>query len=102
MSIAHIQRTLSSLQLKAQPTLDKARYKAEAGLVKRGYVHHAHRSPWAEEGEEGLMGEDGGASVDVTDSDDDERRGRDLGNGRTWRAERDEMKWPRGEGWNPL
>lgn len=101
--MANIQRTLNSLQLKAQPTLDKARYKAEAGLLpKRGYVHHAHRSPWVEEGEEGLMVGDGGASVDVTDSDDEERRGRGLGNGRTWKAERDEMKWPQGEGWNPL
>ena len=105
ISIANIQRTLNSLQLKAQPTLDKARYKAEAGLLpKRGYVHHTNKSPWAEEGEEGLMVGDGGASVDVdyTDSDDDERMGRDLGNSRAWKVERDEMKWPRGEGWNPL
>jgi len=77
------------LQLKAQPKIDAARYKAEAGLSKRGYVHHSHHSAWAEEGEEGLMmrreggggaegvsaaaggKEDEGGVDQVTDTDDE-------------------------------
>jgi len=106
-----------------------ARYKAEAGLSRRGYVHHASGSGWVEEGEVGLIGVDrgrrggttrgengaggdgdgnGGAGVDygyggqmITDTDtsgdDDDERGRVRDE---W--EKDNLKWPAGEGWKPL
>lgn len=114
--MANLQRTLTSLQLKAQPRLDAARYKAEAGLSRRGYVHHPHRSPWVEEGEEGLMARkrngadrEDGAGVDrgydgaVTDDEhsSDDERGRRLAAG--WdKGTNDNLKWPAGEGWKPL
>jgi len=114
--MANLQRTLTSLQLKAQPKLDAARYKAEAGLSRRGYVHHSHHSPWVEEGEEGLMvadveSEDGRPGVDpdydraFTDdehsSEEERMRGRRIAAG--WdKGHGDSLKWPAGEGWKPL
>jgi len=81
--MANIQRTLTSLQQKAQPKLDAARYKAEAGLSKRGYVHHAHHSPWVEEGEVGLMprGRRGGGEKDYGDGGQDDGDDDDEGAG---------------------
>ncbi|KAF7973096.1 hypothetical protein HWV62_16196 [Athelia sp. TMB] len=119
-AIAHLQRTLTSLQLKAQPKLDAARYKAEAGFSRKGYVHHPHRSPWVEEGEEGLMpsqrarkdlgmdwqDDDGsdGAGVDSSFGDEDGGENAHNARGRVGldQRERDSLKWPAGEGWKPL
>ncbi|KZP12229.1 hypothetical protein FIBSPDRAFT_870406 [Athelia psychrophila] len=116
--IAHLQRTFTSLQLKAQPKLDAARYKAEAGLSRKGYVHHPHRSPWVEEGEEGLMpaqrarrelgmdwqtDEEGdGGGVDSSFGDDDP--GQDThAQGARGRGPLDaRAQWPVGEGYKPL
>jgi hypothetical protein len=125
--IANLQRTITSLQLKAQPKIDAARYKAEAGLSKRGYVHHAHHSAWVEEGEEGLMGrgagaeaggkeeDEGGVDQDygyggvVTDTDDEPSEEEEKERDRQRRIKagwekglQDNLKWPAGEGWKPL
>ncbi|OJA13353.1 hypothetical protein AZE42_04515 [Rhizopogon vesiculosus] len=119
MSMSHIQKTISNLQLKAQPRLDAARYKAEAGLSpRRGFVLH---SRWVEEGERALMadtdaeggqgdqGEDDGAHVDpyseppsTDDSEEDRERIQNLGVRRDSLKEADNLKWPAGEGWRPL
>ncbi|EMD34536.1 hypothetical protein CERSUDRAFT_116684 [Gelatoporia subvermispora B] len=53
---AHLQRTFSTLQQRAAPKLDAARFKAEAGLTRRGFVQ---RSWPRQEGEERLMDEAG-------------------------------------------
>lgn len=110
--MANLQRTLASFQLKAQPKLDAARYKAEAGLSRRGYVYHSHNSPWIEEGEKGLIGpniedEDSqpGVDPDYEGADDEhsseEMRGRRIAAG--WdKGHADSLKWPVGEGWKPL
>ena len=130
LSLSSLQRSLSTLQSRAQPVLDRARYKAEAGLSKRGFMpnshhHHAH----ADEGVDHLVnhgtgstsdgngdggGMDSGLDVDSpTDSDDGEgdrgRRGRSAysfsgGYGYNREArERDDLKLPvDGEGWRPL
>lgn len=118
--MSHIQKTISNLQLKAQPKLDAARYKAEAGLSRRGFVHHSHApARWMEEGEQGLMtdthneDEDDGAHVDrdpYTESptDDEPSSGEDVermknsGAHRDFLKETDNLKWPAGEGWRPL
>ncbi|KAJ8522784.1 hypothetical protein ONZ45_g661 [Pleurotus djamor] len=96
--LANFQRTLATFQPKLdalQPKLDKVRYKAEAGLSRRGFVREGHR--WEGEDEEGLMddgadrrsrhpsrpavgadddwdrtvGMDGGAGIDSGVEDDD-------------------------------
>jgi hypothetical protein len=124
--ISHIQKTISNLQLKAQPRLDAARYKAEAGLNRRGFVPHSPGGRWMEEGERGLMTDtdtrweeaDDGAHVDVdrdTDlyldppsaddkpsSEEDRERMEDSGVCRDFLKEADNLKWPAGEGWRPL
>ncbi|KAJ8520802.1 hypothetical protein ONZ45_g2408 [Pleurotus djamor] len=54
--LANFQRTLATFHPKLdalQPKLDKVRYKAEAGLSRRGFVREGHR--WEGEDEEGLM-----------------------------------------------
>jgi hypothetical protein len=105
----NIQKTFSSLQ----PKLDAARYKAEAGLSKKGYVNHTNAGGpafkhWNDEGEERLIDywEDG-ATVDGSslstgfdgDADDD----RSVATRKPRRGlETDEMKWPVDEGWRPL
>jgi len=94
--------------------LDAARYKAEAGLSKRGYVNHTSPSPvtppafkkWADEGEERLIDTDGD-SVTVDGSsvsyDDDGESMPDVRPRHDRRAlERDEMKLPAGDGWGLL
>ncbi|OBZ78078.1 hypothetical protein A0H81_02753 [Grifola frondosa] len=136
--IANIQKTLTSLQLRAQPHLDAARYKAEAGLTRRGFVQHSqHGARWIrEEGEEGLMDDvDAGGGTSGRDDDDGLDQDPDAGEGcqaeksvaervRRLREggvdvamvdkdgdrpgahrlvlERDDLKWPAGEGWKPL
>ena len=120
--IANIQRTLSHLQLKAQPKLDAVRYKAEAGISRRGYVHHTQLSGtrWREEGEQGLMADTRWSAVNVDQDPDsapttDDEPSPAEGQGqRTTRAaknsvpyrdiltESDNLKWPMGEGWKPL
>ncbi|KAI0360276.1 hypothetical protein OH77DRAFT_1418143 [Trametes cingulata] len=160
-----LQRTFTSLQLRAQPALDAARYKAEGALSRRGFVQHgAHGPRWMrEEGEARLMDDVDGAGGDPyadpdadADADGDAlRTGRRSGRGeaergrtwgevrdddssldhdpgedsdrererveeraRRWREggvdvavvddgkrmvlERDDLKWPAGEGWKTL
>jgi hypothetical protein len=103
-----------------QPKLDKARYKAEAGLSRKGYVNHSTygKGMW-EEGEQGLIGNredqdqdqgEGRYSYGREVSDED----REEGGGSRVRGEgrgefkvldldtADDLKWPVGEGWRPL
>ncbi|KDQ50035.1 hypothetical protein JAAARDRAFT_51495 [Jaapia argillacea MUCL 33604] len=110
--LANLQRTFTSLQLKAVPKLEKARYKAEAGLMrKRGYVNHSHLKGgmWKDGGEDGLMegesgeGDDGGFGVDDGVAGvDEEGEGGGGERGREGFGERDNMKWPAGQGWERL
>ncbi|KAI0694498.1 hypothetical protein BC835DRAFT_1349209 [Cytidiella melzeri] len=135
-TISSIKNTLMGLQ----PKLEAARYKAEAGLSKRGYVSHGNASFLHEEVEERLVpssasssvadssgvsvdSDDGGLgqdveSVDVKEEKDGGMRWENTGRMRSssggglagndekprrpWNVERDEMKWPTGEGWRPL
>ncbi|KAF8163845.1 hypothetical protein B0H34DRAFT_795489 [Crassisporium funariophilum] len=111
--MSNIQRTIATLQpkldaLQIQPRLDKARYKAEAGFSRRGFVRDVGRHKAGVEGEEeeGLFhGNGGDAGVDDAEEDDEWMRGR----GRSWDREGggakdgdDNLKWPVGEGWKPL
>jgi hypothetical protein len=110
--VKNIRKTLSALQ----PKLDTARYKAEAGLSKRGYVNHTSPSvvatpgfkKWAEEGEQRLIDADeDGVTVDgssMSFEDDSESLSGHYDNVRHSRngLERDEMKLPAGDGWGPL
>lgn len=72
--LAGIRSTLLGLQ----PKLDAARYKAEAGLSRRGYVPHAQRSLFHDEGAERLVSEPstitedstGGGASSIADSDE--------------------------------
>ena len=138
--LGNIQRTLATLQpkldaLQLQPRLDKARYKAEAGLSRRGFVRDGRAGKGGLEGEEeeGLMdgssrGRDGWDGVDGvvlydrgrTDGRVSERGGEggagqyvgmdgSAGHGEAvWDedgavgVEKDNLKWPTGEGWKPL
>ena len=168
--MSNIQRTIATLQpkldaLQIQPRLDKARYKAEAGLSRRGFVSGGRAKGGVEgEEEEGLVRRPGsltggrrtsrvrkarphwtstdpesnGNIFDDPDVDSDSpdeyveggdewtrsrgmdpspvrqsRRGRNafdaeessLGSGsdRVLRGvEKDNLKWPAGEGWKPL
>jgi hypothetical protein len=122
-----IQRKFAELQLNAMPVFEKARYKAEAGLSRRGFVQgngssassssalgglrrsgstgRSQRSGDRED-REGLLGtteysdedaEDGMVGPSVDDSD-----GSDEGCARKERemvvGERDDLKWPVGPG----
>lgn len=66
-----------------QPKLDVARYKAEAGLSRRGFVNHGDSSLWHEEGEDHLVAS-GSSSVredstgDPSVDSDDGGLGQDL------------------------
>ena len=90
--MSKIQRTIANLQ----PKLDalrfdgsRARYKAEAGLSRRGFVRDSSRG---REDQEGLMPSSGEeAGVDSAAEDEDG----------FWK-EKDNLKWPAGEGWKPL
>lgn len=124
-----LSKTFTNLQLRAQPALDTARYKAEGAFSRRGFVQHGAGGPrWMrEEGERGLMDdvegspgpdEDADSSLDHDpDGDSVEERarrwreggvdvavvGREEGKGgRRMVLERDDLKWPAGDGWRPL
>ncbi|KAJ3721990.1 hypothetical protein C8R42DRAFT_669010 [Lentinula raphanica] len=123
---ASLQPQLLSMQQQLQPHLDKARYKAEAGLTKRGFVRDHKPLMKPREEEEGLMQNgraDGWEQLSVADDDSDEgdesyervrqhdRKGRSLTNGSMsggtlggWNGsmapvgiEKDNLKWPVGE-----
>jgi hypothetical protein len=81
-------------------TLSAVRYKAEAGISRRGWVPGLEReerliterresggAPSASSSEDGL-------GVDAESPVDEERRRGPSG--------QDEMKWPAGDGWKPL
>jgi hypothetical protein len=70
LSISQLQKTFEKLQTRAQPTLDKARYKAEAGLSRRGFVKAGH------EGQQGLMDD---ADCDGDSNDPSSNEGTKLG-----------------------
>ncbi|KAG6841403.1 hypothetical protein C0991_011567 [Blastosporella zonata] len=118
---------LGKLARSWQPRLEKARYKAEAGLSRRGYVRERSRSKGPEETEDLLVTSspfDGGKSEVGTRVAG--WRGRGYGYGEAYdppsvdgsadagsdsspssprrETERDNLKWPvgEGEGWRPL
>lgn len=113
--LSHIQKAFTDLHQKAQPRLDSARYKAEAGLMKRGFVRHGGADRrWHEDVETRLVGSDvddsesSGVDVDPEDTpfnskvamfNGEASTDRTVGAGQT---DRDDLKWPRGEGWTPL
>ncbi|KAJ7594071.1 hypothetical protein C8J56DRAFT_427299 [Mycena floridula] len=111
-TLSNLQRTLSQLQ----PKLDKARYKAEAGISRRGFVRDGVAKNGLEgEEEAGLMSEpldENEASVfddayAVSDSDPSSpapKPSKDDGwdGDKEWvGVEKDHDKWPLG-GWKPL
>lgn len=125
--IANLQKTLTNLHQKAQPHFDSARYKAEAAFNPRGFVQHSQSSTrWtSQEGEERLISDDddGGEGKDDSESqiqDVEESDGEKDWNERLRRLkmgeglddhqadsnrlglERDDLKWPVGEGWKRL
>jgi hypothetical protein len=143
--------TLQKTFLQIQPHLDKARYKAEAGLSKRGFVRDGLRrgkssgsvgvdgdgdeeENESEDGLEGLMnnGSDRGGKKQIgmgrwrvhsesggfdgeVDQDSDWTRSEGMAmrhrqrpihrqdsDGDEDSTEKDNLKWPAGEGWKPL
>ncbi|KAH7881884.1 hypothetical protein F5I97DRAFT_462945 [Phlebopus sp. FC_14] len=111
--MSNIQKTITNLQLKAQPRLEAARYKAEAGLSKRGYVNPAQfgGTRWREESEEGLISDTRWTADPYSESTTDDDP--DSGDERVDRLKSgtshsdvltgaDNLKWPAGEGWKPL
>lgn len=93
LSVAQLQKAFEKFQTKAQPTFDKARYKAEAGLSRRGFVRV---------GEAGLMenqeleeGEERAESSSSDEGDDGNARGDKRTNG-------DVPEWVLEQGWKPL
>lgn len=123
LSFSALQRTFSQLHSKAQPTLDKldrTRYKAEAGLTRRGFVPSNHsgllQKEAGDEDENDVDGrrgpgdayDDAGISADL-DGDLDGWSEEDDGPGRRGRPRysergraRDDLKLPEGEGWTQL
>ncbi|KAJ3750982.1 hypothetical protein DFH05DRAFT_1519142 [Lentinula detonsa] len=129
---ATLQPQLLSMQQQLQPHLDKARFKAEAGLSKRGFVRDHKSLIRSREEEEGLMWDgraDGWEQQSIDDDDDyevedyDKNRQGDqedrtprsmgtgikvVGSGKGSTAlngiEKDNLKWPVDEkdGWRPL
>ncbi|KAG6812626.1 hypothetical protein H0H92_001845 [Tricholoma furcatifolium] len=96
-----------------QPRLEKARYKAEAGLSRRGFVRGDHESGWIKgpEETEDLL------ESDCSPFDDETKRWRGRGmeydydppsvdtasdDSSPTRRERDILKWPVEEGWRRL
>ncbi|KAH9030760.1 hypothetical protein EDB85DRAFT_1961856 [Lactarius pseudohatsudake] len=81
-------------------TLSSMRYKAEAGISRRGWVPGLDREERLitekreSEGLRSSASSDDGLGVDAESPADEERRRGPL--------ERDEMKWPAGDGWNQL
>jgi hypothetical protein len=88
-------------------TFSAVRYKAEAGISRRGWVPGLEREErLITERREGGGDNGGGGGVPSTSSSED-GLGVDAGSpngGARRRAslERDEMKWPTGDGWSPL
>ncbi|THH04708.1 hypothetical protein EW145_g5321 [Phellinidium pouzarii] len=125
--LASLQRTFSALQARAQPTLARARYKAEAGLApRRGFVPNGRDYHLAgEAGDRLVSSDDAGAGMDPVNDyggdvsmDEDEGLGAGWGSGGEDVGEdtirgrgrgrfgstrvRDDLKLPEGEGWAPL
>ncbi|KIM40807.1 hypothetical protein M413DRAFT_446178 [Hebeloma cylindrosporum] len=156
--MSNIQRTIATLQpkldaLQIQPRLDKARYKAEAGLSRRGFVSGGRAKSGVEgEEEEGLVRRPGSSTsggrtgrgrkpevngnifddpgVDSDSFDDHGEGGEEWSRSRGMDSspvrqrqnvfdaerdslgpgqddglrgvEKDNLKWPAGEGWKPL
>ncbi|KAH9955826.1 hypothetical protein BC827DRAFT_1234953 [Russula dissimulans] len=80
-------------------TLSAVRYKAEAGISRRGWVPGLER-------EERLIAERRESGGDPNASSSEDGLGVDTespaGEGRHGALDRDEMKWPAGDGWSPL
>jgi hypothetical protein len=97
--------TLASGLDALQPHLDRARYKAEAGISWRGYLNHHGLAGKlvggeGEEGEESLINGDEGTPREVKNSSTDGNEDSDDEGRRS--IEADNLKWPAGEGWSPL
>ena len=81
-------------------TLSAVRYKAEAGISRRGWVPRLEREERLianrreNDGLPSTPSSDDGLGVDAESPGEAERRRGPL--------ERDEMKWPAGDGWSPL
>jgi len=81
-------------------TLSAVRYKAEAGISRRGWVPGLDRDERLmadrrdSEGAPSASSSEDGLGVDAESLEDEGRRRGSL--------ERDEMKWPAGNGWRPL
>jgi hypothetical protein len=109
--VSSIQRAFANLGVKAQPKIEAAMYKAEAGLSKRGYVPHHHRKDdygmaRGDRGEERLFEQNGEGeevvAADEESSDEEETRRRlklDGGAGASQDEDRG-RRWK--EGWKPL
>jgi len=80
-------------------TFSAVRYKAEAGISRRGWVPGLER-------EERLITERRGSGGDPNASSSEDGLGVDTESpareGRHGPLDRDEMKWPAGDGWSPL
>ncbi|CCM01084.1 uncharacterized protein FIBRA_03132 [Fibroporia radiculosa] len=129
--IASLQKTLAGLHQRAQPRFDSARYKAEAALNPRGFVpgtrwmrHEGEERLMEDEDDEYGVGRDdsGSAGPDVDEESEGEREQNDRlrklrlediedrstrsldGGYRRMGVERDDLKWPvgEGEGWKRL
>ncbi|KAF9226021.1 hypothetical protein BS17DRAFT_806980 [Gyrodon lividus] len=116
--MSNIQKTISNLQHKAQPKLEAVRYKAEAGISRRGYVNHAQLGGtwWREDGKERLVSGTRWAAANIdcdpysepttddepSSGDDYDQRQKSGGSHRDFLTEVDNLKWPAGEGWKPL
>ncbi|KAI0777827.1 hypothetical protein BD413DRAFT_519934 [Trametes elegans] len=92
-AIGSLQKTISNLQLRAQPALDAARFKAEGAFSRRGFVQHGPHGPrWMRaEGEARLIDDvDGAEREDQGGGGDDPRlglRGLPEARGRGWKGE---------------
>jgi hypothetical protein len=90
-------------------TLSAVRYKAEAGISRRGWVPGFERDERliAERRESAGAGASAGRGGVPSASSSEEGLGVDAespagGTRRRTSLERDEMKWPAGDGWSPL
>jgi len=90
-------------------TLSAVRYKAEAGISRRGWVPGLERDERliAERREIGSGSGSGGRGAVPSASSSEDGLGVDAespagGARRRTSLERDEMKWPAGDGWSPL
>jgi len=90
-------------------TLSAVRYKAEAGISRRGWVPGLERDErlMAERRESGSGSGNGGRGGVPSASSSEDGLGVDVespagGARRLTSLERDEMKWPVDDGWSPL